>query len=392
MQVARLRLMALSVRGGECAHMNGMARDLIQPLDAQIILLSIGDAVIEIGKEKRVNIFNRAAERITGLKAQEVIGRPYHEVICFATEDSDTPRYEFIEEVLREGEENLSPKKAAILTRDGKKIPITASAAPVKGEDGTIIGAVVIMRDVTKERELENIKLEFLSLASHQLRTPLSGMKWLIETIMAEHIGKLTPEQKEYLNFIYKSNERMIKLVNDLLSLIRLEGEGAVIETSTFSLNEFLRECREFSKIAAEKYKIHFSYEPWQEDTAITSDRTILKTILDIFVSNAVNYSKEGGEIILAARDNGEFVEFSVKDNGIGVPKEERNKIFAKFYRASNAKMAKPEGAGLGLYIAKFLSDAIGGVIRVESIEDQGSTFYLMIPLRPKSFVEKRGV
>jgi len=275
----------------------------------------------------------------------------------------------------------MLPKKASILSRDGKKIPVSDSAAPVRDAQGSVTGVVVAFRDVTKEHELENIKMEFLSLASHQLRTPLSGIKWLIETLDAEKIGPLTKEQKEYVHFILQNNDRMIKLVNDLLSVIRLEGETPSVNASTFTLKELLDEIYEGLHFVAERGGIVFTLEVPGE-IQITSDRVLLKTIIDVFVSNAIVYSKKGGRIVLVAKLDGEFVQFSVSDDGIGIPKEERKNIFSKFYRASNAKVVRPEGTGLGLYVSKFLADIIGGVIQVESEEGKGSIFRLTVPFR----------
>ena len=185
-------------------------------------MLSIGDGVIEIDREGKVNVMNRAAERLTGFTAREILGKHYREALRFGTEKSDETRFDFIEDTLREGSENMFPKEFVVFTKKGRKVPITGSAAPVRDETGKPLGVVVAFRDITNERELENIKVEFLSLASHQLRTPLSGIKWLIETLLAEKIGTLNQAQKEYLTHIYQSNERMIKLVHDLLSVIRL--------------------------------------------------------------------------------------------------------------------------------------------------------------------------
>ncbi|MEK7077100.1 MAG: ATP-binding protein [Patescibacteria group bacterium] len=359
-----------------------MEPDKARGLDTEAILLSIGDGVIEIDREGKVNVMNRAAERLTGFTAREILGKHYREALRFGTEKSDETRFDFIEDTLREGSENMFPKEFVVFTKKGRKVPITGSAAPVRDETGKPLGVVVAFRDITNERELENIKVEFLSLASHQLRTPLSGIKWLIETLLAEKIGTLNQAQKEYLTHIYQSNERMIKLVHDLLSVIRLEGEKPALTVTNFSLGEFLGECYEFSRLAAEKAGLAFRYETPDEAVLITSDRTLLKAILDVLISNAINYSKPGGTILFQAVREGEFVEFSVADNGIGIPREERNNLFSKFYRAPNAKAMKPEGSGLGLYTAKFLAGMLGGVIRVESIENQGSTFRLTAPVR----------
>ncbi len=347
----------------------------------EAILLSIGDAVLEVNRDGKISVFNKAAEIITGFSADKVVGKHYQEMLKFMTEEDETLRYEFIEDALTRGIQTNLPKKAVIVKKNGEKIPITDSAAPVIDPDGNIIGAVVVFQDVTKERELEKIKLEFLSLASHQLRTPLSGIKWLIETLENEKVGPLTKEQKEYIHFINQGNERMLKLVNDLLSVIRLEGENPSISVTAFPLSDLMKEIYESLRIVAQKESLSLIYTPPKEDLEITSDKVLLKTILDIFVSNAIVYSKPKGRILFVSKREGEFVQFSVADEGIGIPKDERNNIFTKFYRASNAKAARPEGTGLGLYIAKFLTSLLSGVIQVESEENKGTTFHLIVPI-----------
>ncbi|MBI4094235.1 MAG: HAMP domain-containing histidine kinase [Candidatus Liptonbacteria bacterium] len=351
--------------------------------DAEAILYSIGEAVSEIDRSGRIRIFNRAAERLTGFAAREAVGAPFPRIFQFFHEDGSALHYGFIEEVLAQGIENVLPRDAVLLTRDGERVPVTGSAAPVVSE-GQEIGAVVVVRDIRRERELEKIKLEFLSLASHQLRTPLSGTKWLIETLRDGKLGALTPRQMEYLTFIYQSNEQMIQLVQDLLTLARLEGEGHTVSVQEFSLKEFMEESHSFSRSAAERKGIVLDILCAEEDqeTKVLSDRAALKTIVDTFLANAVNYSPPGSRVTFSGAREGEFAVFSVSDQGIGIPREERPLIFAKFYRASNAKAMKPDGTGLGLYIAKFLADAVGGVIQVESTEGKGSVFSLMIPLR----------
>ena len=348
---------------------------------SEALLASIGDGVFGVTLDRKIGVFNRAAEQITGFNSVNVTGKPYHEVLKFVGDDGNALGYDVIEEVFKTGKTAMLPKKASILSRDGKKIPVSDSAAPVRDAQGSVTGVVVAFRDVTKEHELENIKMEFLSLASHQLRTPLSGIKWLIETLDAEKIGPLTKEQKEYVHFILQNNDRMIKLVNDLLSVIRLEGETPSVNASTFTLKELLDEIYEGLHFVAERGGIVFTLEVPGE-IQITSDRVLLKTIIDVFVSNAIVYSKKGGRIVLVAKLDGEFVQFSVSDDGIGIPKEERKNIFSKFYRASNAKVVRPEGTGLGLYVSKFLADIIGGVIQVESEEGKGSIFRLTVPFR----------
>jgi signal transduction histidine kinase len=229
-----------------------------------------------------------------------------------------------------------------------------------------------------------------LSLASHQLRTPLSGTKWLIETIKRGILGQMTKKQKEYLNQIYQLNERMIRLVGEMLNVLRLDSEMESIKQDKVSILNFCKDLPTSMLAMAKSREIILSTT--LEDckfVTIKTDQSILKSILECFISNAIDYSQNGQEVILAAKERPAAIIFSVKDSGLGIPKNEQNRIFERFYRTSNAKDFKPSGTGLGLNIAKTLAERIGAEISFESKENKGSTFYLRIPKKSSNIIQK---
>ncbi|HEX8994103.1 MAG TPA: MASE3 domain-containing protein [Candidatus Paceibacterota bacterium] len=249
--------------------------------------------------------------------------------------------------------------------------------------DGKVIGLYGTAQDITQTKAVEKMRNDFLSLASHQLRTPLSGTKWLIETLESGKLGSLTTKQKEYMDSIYAINERMIKLVLDMLSVLRFEsGEIAVVREQIdirAMLSDIVHAAEPAAKSKQIKVKTVFADEVPLE---IESDRTLLSAILECLVSNGVDYSSNKHEVLVTVgfEKVSNTVEVSVQDLGIGIPKDEQGKIFERFYRASNAKKIKPGGTGLGLYIAQFLAERVGGRITFESEESRGSTFTLHIP------------
>lgn len=247
---------------------------------------------------------------------------------------------------------------------------------------GVIVGALLALRDITKEKEIEKVRTDFLTLASHQLRTPLSGTKWLIETLQRGKIGPLTKKQQEYLNDIYLSNERMIKLVFDMLNVLRLESGGdAIVKKETAPVSDLCDELSLMVGVAAQGKKVIFrNVLEGRKTIVLETDMTLLQSVLESLLSNAINYSMPDQEIILDVKEKTNEVIFFVKDSGIGIPKEEQKRIFEKFYRASNAKLVKPDGTGLGLYIASMLAEKIGAEILFDSEEGKGSTFYLRVP------------
>ncbi|TSC76795.1 MAG: putative Histidine kinase [Parcubacteria group bacterium Gr01-1014_29] len=199
-------------------------------------------------------------------------------------------------------------------------------------------------------------------------------------------IGEMTKKQREYLNEIYKSNERMIKLVFDMLNVLRLEGGALQTQKTTIAIPALYDELMATMEPITKKTGVILKNISKVQGT-IEADMQILLIILNCFISNAIEYSNTGQEVILDSKEEAEAVVFSVKDSGIGIPKEEQKQIFERFYRASNAKVLKPSGTGLGLYIASLLAKNIGATILFESKENKGSTFYLRIPKRSSEVV-----
>ena len=240
--------------------------------------------------------------------------------------------------------------------------------------------AMLLTAAITEHRKIDQIQMDFLTLASHQLRTPLAGAKWLIETMLAGKIGELADKQKDYLKSIYYSNERMIQLVFEMLNVVRLESGTAIFKKEDILVEEFTKNILEDIKAVSEKKKIKIKIkENAPQAFKIKSDQHALAGILMSFLSNAINYSEEGGEVILEISEKEKKALFSVKDSGIGIPKDEQGLVFRRFYRASNAKAHKPDGTGLGLFIASILADKIGAEIWFESKEGMGSTFYVEV-------------
>ncbi len=228
---------------------------------------------------------------------------------------------------------------------------------------------------------LDKSKDQFLLLAQHQLRTPLSGIKWLINMLQGKDAAKFSAKQKEHISDIYQMNERMIRLVSDMLSVLRFEAGSVKINKEVVSIPDFYKEFTTLMMSPAKsKGVILRNLFENKGELKIETDSQMLKTILECFVSNAINYSESGQEVLLDAREEGDNVIFSVKDSGIGIPEEEQARISERFFRAANAKLFKPDGTGLGVYFASMLANKIGGRIYFESKKGQGSTFYLSIP------------
>ncbi len=347
------------------------------------VLHSIGDAVFVVDKNLKITMINEIAINLCGYESiHKAIGKKYNQVLKFIYEKNGQKNDGFITKVMTTGEiQEMSNHTLLINQHLNKKIPVADSAAPIKDKHNKIIGCVVVFRDVTQERAIDQAKTEFVSLASHQLRTPLSSINWYAEMLLAGDAGKLNKEQKEYVAEIYKGNQRMVDLVNALLNVSRLElgtftvePEKAIIHYIADSvLNELKGKIKEKHQIIKKIYD--------KKLPKIKVDTKLLRIIFQNLLSNAVKYTPEKGIIILKIEKLENFVLIQVTDNGIGIPREQQDKVFNKLFRADNVRESDTQGTGLGLYIIKSILDNTGGSISFESVEEKGTSFSVFIPL-----------
>lgn len=230
-------------------------------------------------------------------------------------------------------------------------------------------------------REIDASKDEFLSMASHQLRTPLTSIKGYISMLLEGDLGKLTAAQRSALEEAYGSSQRMVYLISDFLNLSRLQTGRFELEKTEVNLTNLIKEEISQLKDTARSRNITLLYDEPRNFPSVLADETKIRQVMMNFIDNAVYYSKpNGGEILVALDHHRDSIIFSVKDNGIGVPHRMRDKLFTKFYRADNAKKARPDGTGIGLYMAKKVILAHGGTIIFESKEGVGSEFGFRLP------------
>ena len=348
----------------------------------EMILRSIGDAVLVLDEEQRVVNANPIAEKLTGCTLKEMLGKPYSTCVKFADEQTLKPNLEFVDWVYAHGMLSNSGNHSVLLPKQGDPVPVKETVAPLVGDMARVIGAVIVFRDVSQEREVDRMKTEFVSVASHQLKTPLNRAKWFFELLQDGDIGTMTAEGKELLTELMASNERMTSLIGDLLNVSRIDhGQGALLDLTTFKIKDFLTILdSEFTSIAEREQKTFTCVCEGVESLAITADRTKLFEVIKNLLTNAIKYSHTGGAISLRITKENDDVLFIVSDNGIGIPKADQEHLFERFFRAPNAIMHNAEGTGLGLAVAKQFVDAHEGTISVVSEEGKGTTFTVRIP------------
>lgn len=350
----------------------------------EAILASIGDGLAVMDKEGIITYVNQAFEKILGWQSAEVLGKYLAELIPQKdVRGNSVPFNETILNKVLSGDVVVADlTNPFYLTRkDRSNFPASTIVTPII-LDGKIIGAVKTFRDITKEKEIDKAKTEFVSLASHQLRTPLSTINWYTEMLLAGDVGKLNAGQEGYLKEVYKGNQRMVSLVNALLSVSRMDLGTFIFEPEPTDVTRLLQMVIEEQKFHIDRKKITISTAFQKLIPKIQADPKLLSMVVQNLLSNAVKYTPEKGtiKVTLIRRRSKKSLLLTLEDSGYGIPKGQQDKIFSKLFRADNVREKDTEGTGLGLYIAKSVVDNSGGKVWFDSEENKGSTFYLELP------------
>ncbi len=244
------------------------------------------------------------------------------------------------------------------------------------------IGTLVIIHDISREKTVERMKTEFVSIAAHQLRTPISAIKWTLRMILDGDLGPINEEQRDFLDKTYKSNERMINLINDLLNVTRIE-EGRHLYNLVLKNFEDLVGALvvNYADILKQrKLKLDFQ-KPAEKLPQVKIDVEKASLAISNLIENAMKYTPPGGNIYVEVSQDGSNIKVSVRDTGMGILKDQQARIFTKYFRGSNALKMETEGTGLGLFIAKNVVETHGGKIWFVSEEGKGTTFFFTLPI-----------
>lgn len=242
-----------------------------------------------------------------------------------------------------------------------------------------VIGNITIT-NMEKLAQVNKMKSEFVSIVSHQLKTPLTGIGWDVELILSNYKNGLSDKQVAILKKIEQSNAVMTRMVNDLLDVARIDQGDLSLRKDKVGLKESVTRAVEKNKKIAEHLKVEIIMGKIREDLFVSGDEKKIDVILDNFISNAIKYNRTNGKVFISVKEKGNRVVFCIKDEGIGISENEKNRLFEKFYRGSEATKMGVGGTGLGLYIAKNIIEQSDGEIWYNSVEGRGSEFCFSIP------------
>jgi len=347
------------------------------------ILTSICHGVLVVDISGRVVDANPAALEIMSSRSDRVLGRKVKDVLILSHHQVVMPANEHpVLRCLRQRMVNRPHPgmQLSVVHSNGRNIPIVMVVSPLF--DGRhLLGAIAVFRDVTEERQVDYMKSEFISLASHQLRTPLSTISWYLELLETDDREKLSSTQRSYVEQMTTASQRMTHLIDALLHASRLEGQSIRAVPQHVNIAALIRDAADGIRPLAKERKISLEAKIPSQAVTLSTDPTLVLVVLQNLLSNAVKYSSAGGTVTVGLMRGAANLSIIVRDAGAGIPKREQHWVFTRLFRGSNVRKIDTTGSGLGLFISRMIIDQLGGKIHFKSREGEGTEFIVQLPL-----------
>lgn len=332
------------------------------------IITNFTDGLLVFDEQKRLSLMNPQAESFLSIKSGKVLGKTLDSISRIS---SLKPLMNFLKKDIN------SVFRKELKMHGDLILEVSVISMPRKNQTESL----VILHDITREKRIERMKSEFVSITAHQLRTPLSAIKWTLKMFLEGDLGKVSKEQEEFLEKTYGSNERMINLINDLLNVTRIEEGRYLHDLVLIDIDKTIQYLIDMQEVGAKEKGVKLEYKkPKKKLPNIKADEEKISLAIQNLIDNAIKYTPKGGEVIVSLKDKKEGLEISVKDNGIGIPKNQQKRVFTKFFRAGNALKVDTDGSGLGLFIVKNIVRAHNGKVSFKSRKDKGTTFSILLP------------
>ncbi len=350
------------------------------------LMESIGDGVFAVDRTWHITFWNRAAEHISGMTQEEVVGRQLNDVLKFERMEDGTENISFIEEAMRKGTSQTMGSHTQLIAKDGRKVPLEDSAAPIIDQKtGLTTGAVIVFRDVSNEYELEahkqqlsRMRDDFVFRTIHDLSSPVNVIRMALAVHAEEDKNmKKTAKELESISVLKEVSERMSKLIEDLCRVAAGENPDVLLKKTTIDTEPLLKELLQALAPTMTPRNIVMKYEIQTKSRRVIADPDALGEVFDNLLTNAIKYSKDGGTITVSQETAGAFLNTSFQDAGIGISVVDQSKLFMPYFRAVGQEIP---GTGLGLYIVKTLVEKMGGTIAVSSTLGQGTRFTVSLP------------
>ncbi|MBE0480140.1 MAG: PAS domain S-box protein [Dehalococcoidia bacterium] len=367
---------AIAVQNATLAHILTGEKERVES-----ILEGSADGIMSVDANRRIVGFNSAMEKLTGCGKHQVLGKECYSVLALRDREQRTLCGEACPMLSRSKgtKSQIIERQGIVRTQEGKDVEVAMVYSILRSQEGLPLNAVVNVRDITRLREMENLRSVFLSMLGHELQTPISIIKGYTDTLMRMDARWNRDTMMDGLAVIDEECDRLSRIVNSLLLASRIETGSLSLKREPVLLPSLAGKVARKFQALSRRHSVTLDFE--SRFPSVAADAQFVEEVLTNLVDNAIKYSPEGGPVRISGRTSDEWAEIAVTDEGIGIPLREMDGLFDRFRRGESAHVQKVRGAGLGLYICKYLIEAHGGSIQAESELGKGTRFTFTLPL-----------